>query len=164
LQAEGRTRRTPYKQKGNELGDWGGAPLTSKQSEFTSDLGSRSRLSIFSNRVSKLSPVDMLLLLNMTIPSVPAPAAEKQFQPTSSALGSQQPGGGAGTSGSPGAPGSPPPPFSEVTSALQTPGWGRQRPTAARMPKVASHPAALRDSRQRRRQQPRPSFRRGASA
>ncbi|XP_027628901.1 uncharacterized protein LOC114008343 [Tupaia chinensis] len=31
----------------------------------------------------------------------------KQFQPTSSAVGSQPPGGGAGTSGSPGAPGLP---------------------------------------------------------
>jgi hypothetical protein len=45
-------------------------------------------------------------------------------------------------------------PLTEGTSALQTPGSVWQRPAAARTPKVASHPAAPRDSRQRRRQQP----------
>lgn len=48
-------------------------------------------------------------------------------------------------------------PLTEGTSALQTPGRVQQRPTAARTPKVASHPAAPHDSRQRRRHQPRRS-------
>lgn len=48
-------------------------------------------------------------------------------------------------------------PLTEGTSALQTPGRGQRRPTAARTPKVASHPAAPHDSRQRRRHQPRRS-------
>lgn len=48
-------------------------------------------------------------------------------------------------------------PLTEGTSVLHTPGWGRQRPTAARTPKVASHPATPHDRRQRRRQQPRRS-------
>lgn len=80
------------------------AALTSKQSEFTSDLGSRRRLSIFSNRVSKLSPVDMMLLLVQYLRS------GKQVQPTSSAGDLQPRGRRVGTSGSPGVPGSPLPP------------------------------------------------------
>lgn len=45
------------------------------------------------------------MLLLVTIPS--SPAAESKFKPTSSAVGLQPRGRGAGTSGSPGAPGSP---------------------------------------------------------
>ncbi|KAK2094575.1 hypothetical protein P7K49_028313 [Saguinus oedipus] len=55
-------------------------------------------------------------------------------------------------------------PLTEGTSALQTPGRGQQRPTAARTPKVASHPAAPHDSRQRRRHQSRSSGERAPAA
>lgn len=48
-------------------------------------------------------------------------------------------------------------PLTEGISALQTPGPGQLRPTAARTPKVASHPAAPHDSRQCRRHQSRRS-------
>lgn len=147
LKARGRQKhRNPDKQNTTVL-------LTSKQSEFTSDLGSRSRLSIFSNRVSKLSPVDMLLLL-WQYPRT-STSSGKQFQPTSS-------GGGFAAAGQRSrnlrvtrCARFPLLPLTEGISALQTPGRGQRRPTAAPTPKVASHPAAPHDSRQRRRHQPR---------
>lgn len=43
----------------------------------------------------------------MTIPSVPAPAAESNFNQLPPLVGSRPRGGGAGTSGSPGVPSSP---------------------------------------------------------
>lgn len=108
------------------------AALTSKQSEFTSDLGSRRRLSIFSNRVSKLSPVDMMLLLVQYLRS------GKQVQPTSSAGGLQPPGRRVGTSGSPGVPGSPSSPSLRGLRLSRPQAGGDSDPQPLRCPK--SHP------------------------
>lgn len=108
------------------------AALTSKQSEFTSDLGSRRRLSIFSNRVSKLSPVDMMLLLVQYLRS------GKQVQPTSSAGGLQPQGRRVGTSGSPGVPGSPSSPSLRGLRLSRAQAGGDSDPQPLRCPK--SHP------------------------
>lgn len=126
---------------------------SSKQSEFTSDLGSRSRWSIFSNRVSKLSPVDMLLSgLQLQLqrrrrqypgPSQPASSSSSGKTIASNFLrrglrgrGLQEP--------EPQVRARPPGPLRRPLTGRNParpdcPGPGPRRPAGARTPKVASH-------------------------